>query len=477
MNAGKNNMFHSDITPSTIRDILFYAKKEKNILFVGICGSGMASLARLLKREGYHILGYDSSSGGEYARLLRDGIEVVHSVEEIDILTVALTVYTLAIPDIHPLISEEIPHCSRAQLLGAWMLDYPIRIAIAGAHGKSTVTSLVHRTLLALGERPTTLSGADLGDGEGPLFVGEKNIFLYECCEYKNSFLYTYPTVALLLNIDLEHTDFFKSIDEIREAFLRFSYLANSTLYFATDEGLSSISERMPTSATPYFLFRESTAPDREHLTFGEIEGKERDVYTYSFYREGRKMATLTPKIFGEVGVYNTLATLTLMAHLGYHIQKCAECLQSLGPIGRRMELLGFLGARPLYYDFAHHPTEILMTITTLTDRYGIPPVVIFAPHTYSRTRDLWEKFVEVFVLAKEVYLAPITSAREEPLPNITSEYLAQDIGTHAHPLSCLDTKTLENCEGPIVLMGAGTLEGTKEKLTKMQTFISICEI
>ncbi len=476
MNTRTGDMFHSKITPTEIRDTLLYAKGKKIILFLGICGTGMSALARMLHKEGHLVLGYDASREGEYQRLRSEGIAVFDNVLEGHLSNVALTVYSLAIPTGHPLIREDIPHCSRAQLLGALMLDFPIRIAVAGAHGKSTVTSLVHRTLIALGEHPTTLSGADLGDGVGPFTLGDGHIFLYECCEYQNSFLYTSPTHSLILNLDLDHTDFFPNLSALQASFIDFSKLADVVLYFAFDNGLSAIKDDLPDCAIPYYLYEEFSQEGEKGEYYGVKVDGAKGKRTYAFYHNGKLKATITPTIEGEVGIYNTLATLTLLTHLGYDVQKCADIISSLPPIARRLERLGTLALHPLYYDFAHHPTEIRATLSTIAERYGEPPVVIFAPHTYSRTRDLWSEFVRAFSLARRVYLCPITAAREAPIEGITSLAFAEAIGKRASLFSsvenCVSEMENENC--PIVLMGAGDLTDIKNEIIKMQTFVSI---
>ena len=470
-------MFHSKLSEKTVKDTLLYAKKDKSILFLGICGMGMSTLARLLKKEGYRVIGYDTAPSGEHRRLLFDGIPVFTHECGIDLTDVALIVYTLAMRDDHPLLCSDIPQCSRAQLLGALMDDYPIRIAIAGTHGKSTVTSLVHRALCALGEHPTTLSGADLGDGEGPLSIGEKKILLYECCEYKNSFLYTKPSHALLLNLELDHTDFFPTVESLEESFLGFASLAEHTVYLASDKGLSRIAQRLPQTAHPYYLVDLNTegAPS---FPYAKITFQQKEHYTYTFHTEGEAPVSLAPTVGGLVGVYNTLGALSLLTELSYDPHRVAEILSTLPPIARRMELLGWLGTRPLYYDFAHHPTEISSTVSTLTQRHGTPPTLIFAPHTYTRTRDLWDGFVSALSTSPEVYLAPITSAREAPIEGVTSERLATEIGACAHPLSHLvnNLDILLKGSAPIVLMGAGDLREIKDKIQKMQTFLPIKE-
>lgn len=468
-------MFHSKISPFVIRDTLLYAKGTKFILFVGICGTGMSSLARFLHAKGHFVIGYDSTKSGEYDRIVSSGIVIFNTPEEIDFSKIALIVYSLAIPQGHPLIREDIPHCSRAELLGSVMMDYPIRIAVAGTHGKSTVTSLCHRALTNLGEKPTTMSGADLGDGKGPLAIGEGRIFLYECCEYKNSFLYTSPTHAILLNLDHDHTDFFPTIDEVKASFLRFADLSQKVWYFASDAGLSSIAEQMPPHASPYYLYDEYPKKPDTPLPFG-VKRKGEGKHTYIFYKNEQESISLTPAISGEVGIFNTLAVLTLLCDLGYDFMRSAKIIERLVPIARRMQLLGTIENAPLYYDFAHHPTEIYATISTLTQQYEKAPIVVFAPHTYTRTRDLWDGFVSALSLAKMVFLCPITPARESPIPHITSENLSLALPVTSRVVYSPEDvmEHLPHTDAPIVLMGAGELTAIKDKLIQMQTFIPI---
>ncbi|MBR2612142.1 MAG: hypothetical protein IKC72_03640 [Clostridia bacterium] len=435
----------------------------------------MSALARFLHKKGHFVVGYDSTKSGEYDRIVSSGIVIFNSMDEIDFSKIALIVYSLAIPQGHPLIREDIPNCSRAELLGSVMLDYPIRIAVAGTHGKSTVTSLLHRALTALGEKPTTMSGADLGDGNGPLAIGDSKVFLYECCEYKNSFLYTHPTHALLLNLDHDHTDFFPTIHEVKTSFLRFAELSEKVWYFASDDGLSSIQAQMPSHAHPYYLYDEYPEKIDTPPPFGvKMRGEGKGGYT--FYKSETESISLTPTILGDVGIFNTLAALTLLSDLGYDITSSAKILERLPPIARRIELLGRIGNAPLYYDFAHHPTEIRETISTLAKRYGKAPVVVFAPHTYTRTRDLWDGFVMALSLATLVFLCPITPARESPIPHVTSENLVRLLPVGSRVV-CTAEDVIEQLpltDAPIVLMGAGELTKIQKELMEMQTFIPI---
>lgn len=463
-------MHHSTLSKGDILSAISYAGDGRFILFVGVCGTGMSALCRLLFHRGVGVLGYDDSCGGEYRTLVREGVPFLLDTNA-DLQRCSLIVYSLAIDEEHPLLQNTLPRCSRAQLLGAVMEDYPIRIAIAGSHGKSTVTALVHRLLTLSGKNPTTLCGAELGEGEGTLHIGGREYFLYECCEYRDSFLYTAPTHAVLLNLELDHTDYFADLEAIKESFLRFANLSENVLYAAFDDNLSELIPRC--RARCYSLCFDERGIEGDADFWGMMREKRDGCYCFDFCTKNSNNGIyVKPEIVGRVGAINTLFALSLTTILDISPFETVKYVKYLAPIGRRMSKIGLLDNHAVYYDFAHHPTEIRASLETLKELYGIPPCVVFAPHTYSRTRDLWDAFVDALSPCHRVFVCPIYAAREDSVPGVSSEALARAIGNNAATVSKLCDLSLLCEGGAIVLMGAGDLTIVKEKIENHPAFV-----
>ena len=468
-------MYHSNLTTDEILRCISYAENSHFILFVGACGTGMSALCRLLYHRDVHVVAYDDFKGGEYQRLCNAGIPFLPSTEH-SLDGCSLIVYSLAIDEGHPLLQNDFPRCSRAQLLGAIMRSYPTRIAIAGSHGKSTVTALVHRLLMQSGKNPTTLSGAALSAEEGTLHIGGEDIFLYECCEYRDSFLYTSPTHAVLLNLDLDHTDYFADIDALKASFLRFASLAQTVLYLQSDDNLREIIQSCTARAFSLALTNEATK--RRSDFHGVLRPKENGFYPFELYAKNQTGSFLIkPRIPGRVGALNTLFALSLTTILDISLDKTARFVESLVPIDRRMSKIGYLYGHAVYYDFAHHPTEMCATVETLCEMYGAPPCAVFAPHTYSRTRDLWDGFVDALSLCHLAFICPIYPAREEPVEGITADALAAAVGGGCATVSSLSDLRALCGGGAIVLMGAGDLSEIKGRIQKDPAFVREKEI
>ena len=463
-------MHHSTLSVDGILSCISYASRGKFILFLGACGTGMSALCRLLFHQGVSVRCFDDSMGGEYTTLVCESIPFLSDVNA-PLRDCALIVYSLAVPEEHPLVQNEIPKCSRAQLLGALMREYPCRIAVAGSHGKSTVTALIHRLLMLSGKDPTTLSGASLGEGEGTLHIGGKEYFLYECCEYRDSFLYTAPTHAVLLNLELDHTDYFPDIEAIKASFLRFSNLADTVLYASFDQRLRELMPKCHARCLSLGFGSEASALSDDFT--GVIKERRNGRYSFDFFvKEDETSAYIEAEIPGRVGAINTAFALAMTTIIGISIQETTKYSKQLTSISRRMMKIGVLNGHAVYYDFAHHPTEIRATIEALGEMYGAPPCVVFAPHTFSRTRDFLGAFADALMLCQRVYLCPIYAAREQPIEGISSQALAVAIGAKASLTASLsDLSAL--CEGgAIVLMGAGDLNEIKERIERDPAFV-----
>ena len=431
-------------------------KKGFRVHFIGIFGIGMYSLARITKQMGITVTGSDREKSQLKPYLDSAGIitSIGHKWENAK--GADIVVYSLAISEDNEELEYarrmRIPTLTRAEYMGILMQDYNVRIGISGSHGKSTVTAMTSHIFSSAGKNPTVISGAKLPSGE-PTLIGEMEYLIYEACEYKDSFLKLAPSAVTVTNLELDHTDYFKDLDDIKHSFLMCINRAEDLAVLnSDDENLSSIMRLV----------------DVEFVTYG---AKDAD-YTYlmkSFTRDGIKYAVKYKnksigeyflRLKGAFNVANATAAIATAAEYGISVKDAGEALESFSGVGRRMELVGYRQGRAVYYDYAHHPTEISAVINALTMTEGTLTVV-FKPHTYTRTRDLWCDFVTALAMADFVILTDIYPAREESIEGISSERLAKCIGDKAIYVKDKDVPFAVDrfTAGAIVLMGAGDNE------------------
>ena len=439
-------------------------RKDLKIHFIGVGGVSMCSLASLSLKSGFSVSGSDREESDRTRLLSSLGATVTVGHSSGAVNGADCVVYSHAISQKNPeyMAAENlgIPMFSRAEYLGALMLDYSSRIGVMGTHGKSTTTAMLDHIFLRAGTDHTTLLGAELPTGE-PYRIGGRELLIYESCEYKDSFLQFSPTVALALNLEYDHADYFPDINSLCRSFTsaisRASALAIINL---DDENLREISEdiKIPT------------------VTFGQCESADYTYRVTSFSSDktvvelrhfGTLLDSFTLKVMGMHNVTDAVAAIVTALEYGVSKETIKSAMADFAPIKRRMEHVGYRGARAIYYDYAHHPTEIAATVNTLRLKESSPVTVVFKPHTYSRTKALWDLFCAALTLADHVIVTDIYPARESPIANVSSERLAEAIGDRA--IFCADAdvpRAVDNfTHGIIIVMGAGDLEAVKNSL------------
>jgi UDP-N-acetylmuramate--alanine ligase len=296
------------------------------------------------------------------------------------------------------------------------------------------------------------LSGVELGDSS--LVMGERDYFVYEACEYRDSFLSMMPNVAVATNIELDHTDYFGSLDALCRSF-RLSLLRADVAIINMDDKNS----RSLLDISSAVSFGKDRSADFWYSTPVYTPDGIRFSLTYRERSINIKLHSFMPH-----DAANATAAIAAVCSSGIDFARLDGCLDSFRGIGRRCELLRYVFGRPVYYDYAHHPTEIESTLRAVRDRHGAC-TVIFRPHTYSRTRDLWEGFVRSLSLADFAVLVDVYAARETPVEGVDSETLARAVGGVYLPSSAVADYVVNNCVGAIVLMGAGDVEDIKKSL------------
>ena len=418
------------------------ADRGGSVFFIGVGGVMMSSLALLTARGGFPVFGSDRARTAVTDTLTAEGIRVLygHTAENIPD-SCRLVVYTVAIsednPEYRAALERGIPCVSRADYLGALMTDYTRRVGVAGMHGKSTCTSMCAQILLDAEVDPTILSGATYTPMGGAYRLGDsKEHFLFEACEYMDSFLDFNPTVAVLLGAELEHVDYFKDMEQITESFARFASLTGDggvTVVNLDDcnvmESARRALDRGRTGRLVTFSAEGNPAADFR----AESIRMERGLPCFGLIARGECLDTVSMAVPGRHQVINALAAAAAMDACGISPKSILSGLAHYCGAGRRMEYKGTVNGAKVYDDYGHHPTEVKATLEGAKTLCGAESeeghlICVFQPHTYSRTAALYGEFLTAFDAADKVIFMDIYAAREDNVYGVSSAGLAHDI-------------------------------------------------
>ncbi|UWP60452.1 UDP-N-acetylmuramate--L-alanine ligase [Ruminococcus gauvreauii] len=446
-----------------------------HIHFIGIGGISMSGLAQILLKENFQVSGSDAKESALTKQLEEKGAVLYYGQRASNIDdSVDLVVYTAAIhpdnPEYAAAAERSIPMLSRAQLLGQIMKNYEIPIAVSGTHGKTTTTSMLSHILMQGDCDPTISVGGILPSIHGNIRVGNSGTFITEACEYTNSFLSFFPKISIILNMDADHLDFFKDIDDIRLSFRKFAELLpdDGTLIINSDTPeYETVTDGLSCRVITYGLNTnaEYTADAISYDTFGHP--------TFDCLRNGTRIGTFSLKVPGLHNVSNALASIAAAQLFELDCDTIQEGFSSFLGTDRRFQYKGEIGGVTVIDDYAHHPTEIEATLTSAKNYPHKKLWCVFQPHTYTRTKALLHEFARALTHADTVILCDIYAAREKNTIGITSKDLQaciQDLGTECLYFSTFDAIEnflLENCtHGDLLItMGAGDVVTIGEKL------------
>ena len=399
----------------------------KKGLLIGIGGVSMSPLAEVLHDVGVTIVGSDMHESDNTRMLREKGIPVSigHKAENIT-EDLNFVVRTAAVHDDNPEIiaarARNIPVFERTQAWGAIMRHYPHAICIAGTHGKTTTTSMCTHIMMAAEKDPTVMIGGTLPLLHAGHRVGNGDTIIFESCEYYNSFLSLSPTIAVVLNIEADHLDFFKDLDDIKDSFRAFAdRVPEHGLIIANQDDENTMDALRPLG--------------REMLTFGLSEAA--DVHPANIERRGAKsefdiiykgecITRAVIHIPGEHNIRNALAAAAATLQLGVSPAAVKYGLSGFQGAGRRFEFKGKFNGADLYDDYAHHPSELCAVLDAVEALNYTRTIVVFQPHTYSRTHALFEDFLTQLARPTITYLAEIYAAREQNAIGISSRDLAE---------------------------------------------------
>ena len=452
--------------------------KPVAIHFIGIGGISMSGLAEILLQRGFTVSGSDAKESDLTRLLTQKGAQIFYGQRASNISgDIDVVVYTAAIrpdnPELSCAMEKGIPCLTRAQLLGEIMQNYETPIAISGTHGKTTTTSMLSTILLQMDSDPTLSIGGILQSIGGNIRIGASELFVTEACEYTNSCLSFDPKISAILNIDADHLDFFKDLDDIRRSFRAFSELLpkDGTLVINGEiPDLDDITGGLDCRVLTYGT-KDSFDAYATDITYDEMA---RPSYTFHMKsEEGEITFPVTLGVTGEHNVSNSLCAITIALLLGGEIADIQKGVLSFGGTDRRFQYKGMLGKTTVIDDYAHHPTEITATLETAAKYPHKTTWCVFQPHTYTRTKALLPEFAQALSLADHVVLADIYAARETDTLGISSKTLQAEIQKlggcceYFSSFDAIENFLLEKCEPDdlLITMGAGDVFKIGENL------------
>jgi UDP-N-acetylmuramate--alanine ligase len=424
----------------------------------------VSSLAHITMQAGYKVAGSDRQKSELTEALEREGAEIFyeHSAENVD--GSGAFVYTVAISPDNPEYVRAgelgIPRISRADYLGYVMTKYKNRIGVCGTHGKSTTTAMCASVFEAAGREPTVMCGAELSSCGTAYVSGKGDDFIFEACEYMDSFLDFNPTVALVTNVELDHVDYFHSIGQMRESYTKFARLTGAGGLAVVNGDDENAILSIKDSGVDFVTY----GIENENVDFrgvGLVEKRGR--FSFDILKNGEFFTHVDLTAAGRHNVMNALGVAATADALGVSADDISLGLNLFAGTKRRMEFKGTYKGADIYDDYAHHPTEICASLGAMRGFSDGRLICFFQSHTYSRTHALLDDFADALRLCDLAVIAPIYSAREINESGVSQYTLAERIGNGA--VACEDfdecRRMLDELarEGDtIVLMGAGDL-------------------
>ena len=452
-------------------------KKYKNIYMIGIGGTSMSGIAEILKNSGYNVAGSDINESIATDKLIQNGINVTIGHNPSAISNYDLVVYSAAVKDTDPEIQRakelNIPTLERKTVLGEITKAFRNTICVSGTHGKSTTTSMISMCFLEANLDPTIQVGATIPAIDGNYRVGKSEYFVLEACEYSGSFLSFSPKAEVILNIDNDHLDYYKNIDNIIKAFTDFIKLLPDDgilVYNGDDKNCLHFSKYTKAKSLTFGINSSSCNYVARNISYDKNGFPSFDVYhNNTFYK------TIKLSVPGKHNVYNALSCIALCDEIGIDKTVIKNALLKFTGAGRRFEYLGEVNGAKVYDDYGHHPTEITAVANALKNKHYNHSWVIFQPHTYSRTKNLLDDFAKCLTNFDNIIVTDIYAARETNTYGVTSKDIVDKIdslGRKAYYIPNFDDiidfvkRNVQN-EDIIITQGAGTITKVGHKLVQ----------
>ncbi len=436
----------------------------KKIHFIGIGGISLSALATICLHNGYCVSGSDCNNSEIIEKLKAKDIKIYIGHNAQNVHGTDLVVFSSAIKEDNVELQEarrlKIPIISRAKLLGQISQDYGKIISISGSHGKTTTTGMVASIFLMANKNPTVHIGGVLPQIDGNIYVGDKQYFITEACEYCDSFLNLQSFYSVVLNIQKDHIDYFKNMANLQKSFEKFAKRTNKDGFLIINNDDKNC-KKLTTKSQKLTYGIENEAI----IMAKNIKQNPGAKYAFDLCVLNQKIATIKLSVSGYHNIYNALASICVALLEGIDMSVIKSALESYVLPQRRFQVVSKKHAT-IIHDYAHHPTEIISAIKTARAMCNKKLIVAFQPHTYSRTQYLFKEFSSCFGQADKLFLCPIYPAREQPIEGVTSEILAKaiaknnvDVDTVSSLDECKDRLQRYNKRGNyILLLGAGSI-------------------
>ncbi len=400
--------------------------KDKRIHMIGIGGISMSAIARLLKNEGAIVTGSNTENNDNVKKLIQEGIDVyIGNNDSLITENTDIVIYTKAVSETDPELVKanklNLTIYERATFLGILSKGYKNSICISGTHGKSTTTGIASLAFLEAGLNPTIQIGAILPEIGGNLKLGGNDYFVMEACEYKNSFLNFFPTSIIITNIELDHTDFFKDLEDFINSFQKYINLLPNDGYLILnndDQNSKKLDVSHINNVITYAVNNEADFTAR-NISYNDL-----GFASFEVYHEEKYLTTLDLNIRGIHNVYNSLAVFALLYNHNANIDDIKRGIEKYKGVERRFEYVGKYNEITVYDDYAHHPTEVETTYNTVKSMTYNKSYAVFQSHTFSRTKEFLNEFAEVLSKFDNVIIAPIYPARETNTYNVSEDML-----------------------------------------------------
>ncbi|MFC1581675.1 UDP-N-acetylmuramate--L-alanine ligase [Candidatus Neomarinimicrobiota bacterium] len=442
-------------------------QKVKKVHFVGIGGIGMSGIAELLINMGFTVSGSDLKESPIVERLRQMGaiIHLGHASEYINDCDVL--VYSSAVTQDNVELKQAkingIPVIKRAEMLGELISLKETSIAVGGTHGKTSTSSMIGSVLSAANFDPTLVIGGLVKTIDTNALLGGGDTIIVEADEFDRSFLALSPTISIITNIELEHTDCYDSLEDLQSAFIQF---CNATPFYGSvilgcdAESVRSIIPKIQRPITNYGL---STDFD----VYAEKIIHKESISQFNVFHNKKKLGSIELQVPGLYNVINALAAIALGLEMSISFETIKIGLESYSGVKRRFEIKGIVNDIMIIDDYAHHPTEVTATLSAAKAGWNRRILAVFQPHLYTRTRDFYREFAESFLHSDVLFVTGIYPAREQKIPNITGELVANaaiELG-HKQVIYAADLKSLEShldrisqSGDMIIMIGAGNI-------------------
>ncbi len=402
--------------------------KVKRVHFIGIGGSGMCPIAEILIHRGYLVSGSDAAESDTLDRIKTYGIPVYMGQRPENLKDAELVVYSAAIkadnPELAAARARGIPCVERSVMLGMVTSRYPHSICVSGTHGKTTTTGLITTALIDAGMDPSAIIGGKLPSIGANGRPGGHDKIVVESCEYVDTFLQLHPWLAVILNVDADHLDYFKTLDNIVKSFHQFAKQTSGYLVVNRDDPEAMLAIDGITNAK-IITFGESEGCNYRAVNIADCKGARED---FDVMKGGKILCNIQLSIPGRHNIYNALAAFAACDLLGVPTASLQKSLHGFKGVHRRFEILGKFDGITVADDFAHHPTELKATLSAAMEMGFHAVWAIFQPHTYSRTAMLLDDFAKALTIPDHVVVSEILPVRETNTYNIYAEDLVKKI-------------------------------------------------